>query len=100
MSIGAISGQSGGVTLVDRLRANPPTRKVVDRLAGSTRVSRIWIKTASEHQGLLIITAYVMFLLMGVLMGPLYSLMDATLLKFADELPEDLYAFVGSAGSG
>ncbi len=95
-----LKGQTVGTTLLDRLRADPRTRKIVDRLAGSARVSRIWIKTASEHQGLLIVTGYVMFLLMGVLMGPLYALMDTTLLEYADQLPEEMWAFVGSAGSG
>ena len=95
-----LKGQTVGTTLLDRLRANPLTQKVVDRLAGSTRVSRIWIKTASEHQGLLIIVAYVMFLIMGVLMGPLYALMDQTLLQYTDQLPEELWAFVGSEGGG
>ncbi len=87
-----------GVTLLDRLRGNPLTQKIVDRLAGATRVSRIWIKTASEHQGLLIVTAYIMFFLMGVLMGPLYGLMDQTLLDFTKQIPEELWAFVGAAG--
>ncbi|MDJ0923662.1 MAG: ABC transporter permease subunit [Acidimicrobiia bacterium] len=95
-----LKGQAVGTTLLDRLRENPLTQKVVDRLAGSTRVSRIWIKTASEHQGLLIIVAYVMFLIMGVLMGPLYALMDKTLLQYTDQLPEELWAFVGSEGGG
>ena len=95
-----LKGQTSGTTLLDRLRANPRTQKIVDKLAGSARVSRIWIKTASEHQGLLIVTAYVMFLIMGVLMGPLYALMDTTLLQYADELPEEMWAFVGSSGSG
>ena len=95
-----LKGQTVGTTLLDRLRANPRTQKIVDRLAGSARVSRIWIKTASEHQGLLIVTGYVMFLLMGVLMGPMYALMDEMLLEYADQLPEELWAFVGSAGSG
>ncbi|MDH3307387.1 MAG: ABC transporter permease [Acidimicrobiia bacterium] len=94
-----LRGQTVGVTLVDKLRANPLTRKVVERLAGSTRVSKIWIKTASEHQGLLIITAYLMFFVMGILMGPLYALIDETMLSFADQIPDALYAFVG-AGSG
>jgi ABC-2 type transport system permease protein len=87
-----------GVTLLDRLRGNPLTQKIVDRLAGATRVSRIWIKTASEHQGLLIVSAYIMFFLMGVLMGPLYGLMDQTLLAFTKQIPEELWAFVGAAG--
>lgn len=93
-----LKSQTVATTLLDRLRANPMTEKIVERIAGSTRVSRIWIKTASEHQGLLIVTAYVMFLLMGVLMGPLYGLMDETLLRFSDEIPEAMYAFVGSSG--
>ena len=95
-----LKGQTVGTTLLDRLRANPMTQRIANRLAGSTRVSRIWIKTVSDHQGLLIVTAYVMFLVMGVLMGPLYALMDTTLLKYADQLPEELWAFVGSAGGG
>jgi ABC-2 type transport system permease protein len=93
-----LRGQNVGVTLLDRLRANPMTQKVVDRLAGATRVSRIWIKTASEHQGLLIIIGYLMFFVMGVLMGPLYGLMDETLLRFTDQIPKELWAFVGAGG--
>ena len=90
-----LKGQTVGVTLVDRLRANPITQKVVDRLAGSTRVSRIWIKTATEHQGLLIITGYVMFLIMGVIMGPMYAGIDDTLKEFGDEFPQDLLVMFG-----
>ncbi len=93
-----LRSQNVGVTLLDRLRGNPLTQKIVDRLAGATRVSRIWIKTASEHQGLLVVTAYIMFFLMGVLMGPLYGLMDQTLLNFTKQIPEELWAFVGAAG--
>ena len=93
-----LKSQAVGTNIVDRLRANPMTQKIVDRIAGSTRVSRIWIKTASEHQGLLIVTAYVMFALMGVLMGPMYGLMDETLLSVTDQLPEAMFAFVGASG--
>jgi ABC-2 type transport system permease protein len=95
-----LKGQTVGTTLLDRLRSNPLTQKIVDRIAGSARVSRIWIKTASEHQGLLIVVGYVMFLIMGVLMGPLYSLMDNLLLEYADSLPEEIWAFAGSGGAG
>ncbi len=84
-----------GVTLLDRLRAYPLTRKIADRLAGSTRVSRIWIKTASEHQGLLIVTAYVMFLIMGVVIGPMYTFIDDTLKDLTDVFPEALMAAFG-----
>ena len=86
-----------GVTLLDRLRSHPLTKKVVDRLASSVRVSRIWIKTLSEYQGLLIITGYTMFLMMGVLLGPLYSFMDEAMLTFSERAPEVLMAMVGNA---
>lgn len=90
-----LRGQTTGVSIVDRLRSHPLTQKVVDRLAGSTRVSRIWIKTASEHQGLLIIVSYAMFLIMGVLMGPMYTFIDETLVTLADAFPEGVLALFG-----
>ncbi|HZL07555.1 MAG TPA: ABC transporter permease subunit [Coriobacteriia bacterium] len=90
-----LRGQSVGTTLVDRLRDNPSTKKLADRLAGSARVSRIWIKTVSEHQGLVIVVGYVMFLLMGVAMGPLYGLMDEAVVQYADQLPETMLAMFG-----
>lgn len=89
-----------GITIVDRLRTYPMTKKIVDRLAGSTRVSRIWIKTASEHQGLLIGTAYVMFLMMGVMLGPMFNLIKDTLGTLSDALPEALMALVGNGDMG
>ena len=92
---------SGGrVTLLDRLREDPRTRKIVGRLAGSTRVSRIWVKTLSDSQGLLVITALVMFLVMGLLMGPMYLAIDDTLATFMDRAPEVLVALVGNADMG
>ncbi len=90
-----LKSQTVATTLLDRLRANAITQKLADRLAGSARVSRIWIKTASEHQGLVFITASVMFFMMGVMMGPIYSLLDDTLLTFMDEFPEVLLALFG-----
>lgn len=91
-----LHGQSVGVTLIDRLRNHPVTKKFADRLAGSARVSRIWVKTVSEHQGLVIVVSYLMFLVMGVLLGPLYGLMDQALQKFAGQLPKSLLAMVGN----
>ena len=90
-----LKGQAVGVTLIDRLRTNPATRNVADRLAGSARVSHIWAKTASEHQGLLLVTAALMFFMMGVLMGPMYTAIDSALLKMSDQFPETLLALFG-----
>src|SRR5450756_218221 len=91
-----LHGQSVGVTLIDRLRNNPATKKFADRLAGSARVSRIWVKTVSEHQGLVIVVSYLMFLIMGVMIGPLYGLIDQAVQKFAGQLPKTLLAMVGN----
>ncbi len=84
-----------GVTILDILRSNPKTQKIVERLAGSTRVSNVWLKTASEHQGMLIVTAYVMFLVMGVVIGPLYGLIDDLIKQFGAALPPTLLAVFG-----
>ncbi len=90
-----LRSQTVGVTLIDRLRANERTHALAERLAGSTRVSRVWIKTASDHQGLLFVTAVVMFGLMGVVIGPMYNLLDEALATFTDEFPEVLLALFG-----
>jgi ABC-2 type transport system permease protein len=90
-----LRGQNVGVTLLDRLRSNPMTQKVVNRLAGSARVSRIWIKTLSEHQVLLIITGSVMFLVMGVLIGPIFNMMPAEFMDITADFPEALLAAFG-----
>jgi len=91
-----LRGQSVGATVFDRLRSNPATKKFADRLAGSARVSRIWVKTVSEHQGLVIVVSYIMFLGMGVLIGLLYGLIDQAVQKFAGQLPKTLLAMVGN----
>jgi ABC-2 type transport system permease protein len=94
-----LKGQTVGTSLIDRLREHPMTRKIADRIAGSIRVSRIWVKTFSEHQGLFIVVAYIMFL-MSLLMGPLYKLMDQVLLQYTEQLPKAMWAFVGSTAQG
>lgn len=91
-----LKSQTVGVALVDRLRSNPLTKSVADRLAGSTRVSRIWIKTASEHQGLLFVTAALMFFMMGVLIGPMYTAIEDAFGNIADEFPEAVMALIGN----
>jgi ABC-2 type transport system permease protein len=90
-----LRGQNVGVTLLDRLRNNRITKKVVNRLAGSARVSRIWIKTFSEHQVLLIITGYVMFLVMGVLLGPMFNMMPEGIMDIFYDFPETFLAAFG-----
>lgn len=88
-----LRGKNGGVTLLDRLRTNPATQKVFDRLAGSARVSRMWIKTASDHQVLLIVVGYVL-ILSSIAIGPMYNAISESLASFSD-LPEAVLAVVG-----
>lgn len=95
-----LKGQSLGVTLLDRLRANHMTQRVFDRLAGSTRVSRLWVKATSEHQGLLVITAATMFIVMGVLMGPMYTAIEDSITDVAADFPEEILAIIGGADLG
>lgn len=86
--------KSAGVTLADRLRANPRTQKVMDRIAGSARVSRISVKTTSEFQGLGVVCAAIMFY-MGLIMGPLYSLLPDNVVEFFGTFPDALVAMIG-----
>jgi ABC-2 type transport system permease protein len=90
-----LKAQAVGLTLIDRLRANPMTQKVMDRVAGTAKVSHIWVKTVSDHQILMIAAAYYMFLIGGVAIGPIYSLLDESLLELSEQLPETLMALAG-----
>lgn len=83
-----------GATLLDRLRANPRTRQLADRLGGSARVSGIAAKAASDHQGLLAVVAALM-VAMGVLLGPMYAAIEGDIADMAASLPDDLLAFAG-----
>jgi ABC-2 type transport system permease protein len=91
--------QSVGTTLIDRLRANPLTHKLAEKLAGSARVSRIWVKTASDYQGFLYVIVPVVFL-MSVMIGPMYTMLDETLKSLGDQLPEALLSLFGGGDMG
>ncbi len=90
-----LKGQSVGTTMLDRVRGNPVLNRLIGRLAGSARVSSIWVKTMSDYQTLLLITSVVMFLMMGVMMGPMYASIPEETLTAFDQLPEQLIALFG-----
>ena len=90
-----LKAQAVGLTLFDRLRTNPMTQKVMDRVAGTAKVSHIWVKTVSDHQILMIAAACYMFLIGGAAIGPIYSLLDESLLELSEQLPETLMALAG-----
>ncbi len=87
------------VTILDRLRANPMTSKVMERIAGSARVSRISVKTFSEYQGLFTITAAIMFYL-GVLIPPLYNFIPEDFINIFSTFPDALVAMIGGVDMG
>lgn len=90
-----LRSRSTGVSLLDQLRSNPVTATLGERLAGSARVSSIAMKTASEHQGLLFVVSALMFLVMGLMMGPIYTSIEGSMASFSDALPEQLVALFG-----
>ncbi len=90
-----LRGPSTGFSLLDWARGLPATAKLADRLAGSARVSAIWVKSASEHQGLLSVVSATMVVVMGAFLGPVYSSLDETLLDLGNAIPESMLAFFG-----
>ncbi len=90
-----LKGQSVGTTMLDRVRGNPLLNRMIGQLAGSARVSSIWVKTVYDYQVLLLITAAVMFLVQGVMMGPMYASIPEETLATFDQFPEQLLALFG-----
>jgi ABC-2 type transport system permease protein len=89
-----LRGQAEGRKLIDRLRENSITSRVAELLAGRARVSRIWVKSASDHQGLLYVIVPVVFF-MSLMIGPMYNLLDDTMASLAEQFPENLLALFG-----
>jgi ABC-2 type transport system permease protein len=87
------------VTLLDRLRANPRTAKVMERIAGSARVSRISVKTASDFQGLLTVTTAIMFY-MGMFIPPLFNLLPEDFVQIFATFPDAMVAMIGGIDMG
>ncbi len=86
--------KSTKTTIVDRLRNNPRTAMLVERLAGSARVSSLFTKTISDHQGLLITVSWIMAA-MGLMMGPIYSAIPEEAYEVFSQFPDVLIAMIG-----
>jgi ABC-2 type transport system permease protein len=86
----------GRTTIVDRLRANPRTQRYADRIAGSARVSSVMTKATADHQGLLVVVSYAVFM-MGLVYGPLFNLLPDGFIDVVDQFPDTLLAMVGQA---
>ena len=90
-----LRSQSVGVSMLDRVRGNPRLNRMIGRLAGSARVSSIWLKTVSDHQTLLLVTSAAMFLVLGVMLGPMYASLPEETLDAFNNFPEELIALFG-----
>jgi len=95
-----LRSQSVGTSLLDRVRGNPLLNRMIGRLAGSARVSSIWVKTVSDYQTLLIVTSAAMFLVMGVLLGPMYASLPEEARAAFHDFPEELIALFGGGELG
>ena len=95
-----LRSQSVGSSLLDRVRGNPFLNRMIGRLAGSARVSSIWVKTVSDYQTLLLVTSGAMFLVMGVMLGPMYASLPQETLAAFDNFPEELIALFGGGDLG
>ena len=83
-------------TMLDRLRDNPMTAKLADRLAGSARVQSISAKTMSDHQGLLVATGAILFY-MGIIIGVFWRYLPESIFDALDQFPDALTALIGGA---
>ncbi|MDE2838982.1 MAG: ABC transporter permease subunit [Chloroflexota bacterium] len=95
-----LRSQSVGTSLLDRVRSNPYLNRMIGRLAGSARVSSIWVKTVSDYQTLLLVTSAAMFLIMGVLLGPMYASLPEEARAAFHDFPEELIALFGGGELG
>ncbi|MFZ0014641.1 MAG: ABC transporter permease subunit, partial [Acidimicrobiia bacterium] len=86
--------QGTEATFADRLRSNPMTQKLMDRIAGSARVSGITVKTASDSQGILAVTAGIVFY-MGLFIPILYNFIPDDFVEIFSTFPDALVAMIG-----
>ncbi len=83
-------------SLRDRLSSNRILTSVLERMEASGQTVRTIAAKAFNESRPMIITASVIVLYMGVLMGPMYNLIDDVLIDFGDSFPEGLLAIVGT----
>ncbi|MFQ5522874.1 MAG: ABC transporter permease subunit [Acidimicrobiia bacterium] len=91
-----LRANGAGASLIDRLQTHPTVGRFVDRIAGSGRVSALWVKTVSDNQVVIVISLVLLFWL-TVIMGPMYNAIDETLRQFTSQMPDVLLALVGQA---
>lgn len=88
-------GRSLLTTLVDRLQGDPRAARVLERLQGRARVGGIFARTLGQGRALLVVVSTILFAMMGLMMGAIYTALSATLAEVSASLPEAMLAFVG-----
>lgn len=86
--------QTASSGFLGRLRGNPLIRRLLARFSATTRVSRIWVKTFSDHRGLVIVASGLIFA-MALMVGAIYPLIDDMVVMLAEQLPDALMALTG-----
>jgi ABC-2 type transport system permease protein len=94
-----LKSQSVGTTMIDRLRANPMTKRLADRVAGGVRVSSIGLKTASEYQIMLLLVCSYMFWIQ-IMLGGFWAALPAAAKEAIQQLPEGLGRLFELFGGG
>lgn len=89
-----LKNRSAGSGLLGRLRDNPLARRFLARFSATTRVSHIWVKTFSDHRGLILIASVLIFAV-AVMEGAVYPLIDDMVIMLAEQLPDALMALTG-----
>jgi ABC-2 type transport system permease protein len=94
-----LKSRAVGGGLLGRLMANRLLKRVLARVSSRGRVSRIWVKALSDHQGLIIIVALIIFA-MTLIIGPVYKLIDDAVLLLSQQLPDAILALAGGGDLG
>lgn len=82
------------VTILDRLRANPHTQRIAERIAGTALVSNLTTKTISDHRGLAVAMTVILFYA-SLLLTPMYNILPDAMTDLMSSLPDALLAAVG-----
>ncbi len=94
LKVGSPSGE-----LVNRIREHPMGEKILTRLAGTTNVSSIALKSSTDHRTLTTIAAIVM-LYTALAVGPMYNSLSDILVDFSNAIPDGLKAMIGFVDMG
>ncbi len=89
-----LKNRTAGSGLLGRLRSNRIANRVLARFSATTRVSHVWVKTFSDHRGLILIASVLIFAI-ALMEGAIYPLIDDMVIMLSEQLPDALMALTG-----